>query len=57
MQVDFSQEFPLVDLFAALFRRVITAHLLDLRLYFFFGHRWRGGNGGGRRSYTPLYGA
>ena len=59
MQIDFSQEFPLVDPFpGALFRRMITVHLLDLCLYLFFGHCWReGGAEGGRRGCTPLYGA
>ena len=47
MQIDFPQEFLLVDPIPALYRHVIRVRPLDFCLFFFFGHSWRERKAGG----------
>ena len=41
MEIELSQELPVVDHIPALHRRVIGVDLLDFLLFFLFGHGWR----------------
>ena len=55
MEIEFSQELPVVDHIPALHRRVIGVGLLDFLLFFLFGHGWRerSKQGGDKGLYRP----